>query len=151
MSSINDDKIRQMTFGRFAGDNGENNNSPRSETETGTKYEPVSNIKSMKKEETIPREAFTENIPKRKRTSKKKQKRKKEDQPEPIHEPAPLWTGQTTAIDIIAPSSVDTGSRDYIVVDGIYHAYLYIAGYGYRTRNEAAWLSSLAKIRVLGI
>ena len=32
-------------------------------------------------------------------------------------------------LDILAPSSVDNGSRDYIVVDGIYHSYLYIAGY----------------------
>ena len=56
-----------------------------------------------------------------------------------------LWTGQTSVLDIIAPSSVDNGSRDYIVVDGVYHSYLYIAGYGYKTRNEAAWLSSLVE------
>ena len=55
------------------------------------------------------------------------------------------WTGQTSVLDIIAPSSVDNGSRDYIVVDGVYHSYLYIAGYGYKTRNEAAWLSSLVE------
>ncbi len=56
-----------------------------------------------------------------------------------------MWTGQTSVLDVIAPSSVDNGSRDYIVVDGIYHSYLYIAGYGYRTRNEAAWLSPLVE------
>ena len=56
-----------------------------------------------------------------------------------------LWTGQTSVLDIIAPSSVDNGSRDYVVVDGIYHSYLYIAGYGYNTRNEAAWLSPLVE------
>ena len=56
-----------------------------------------------------------------------------------------MWTGQTSVLDVIAPSSVDNGSRDYIVVDGVYHSYLYIAGYGYRTRNEAAWLSSLVE------
>ena len=56
-----------------------------------------------------------------------------------------LWTGQTSVLDIIAPSSVDNGSRDYIVVDGVYHSYLYVAGYGYRTRNEAAWLSPLVE------
>lgn len=55
------------------------------------------------------------------------------------------WTGQTTVLDVLAPSSVDTGSRDYIVVDGIYHAYLYVAGYGYQTKNEAAWLSWLVE------
>ena len=56
-----------------------------------------------------------------------------------------MWTGQTSVLDVIAPSSVDNGSRDYIVVDGIYHSYLYVAGYGYRTRNEAAWLSPLVE------
>lgn len=57
----------------------------------------------------------------------------------------PLWTGETTALDILAPTSVDTTSRDYIVVDGIYHAYLYIAGYGYATKNNPAWLSGLVE------
>ena len=56
-----------------------------------------------------------------------------------------IWTGSTSLLDILAPSSVDNGSRDYIVVDGIYHTYLYVAGYGYRTRNEAAWLSPLVE------
>ena len=55
------------------------------------------------------------------------------------------WTGQTSVLDVISPSSVDNGSRDYIVVDGIYHSYLYVAGYGYRTRNEAAWLAPLVE------
>ena len=56
-----------------------------------------------------------------------------------------LWTGQTSVLDILAPSSVDNGSRDYIVVDGVYHTYLYVAGYGYRTKNEGAWLSPLVE------
>ncbi len=56
-----------------------------------------------------------------------------------------LWTGQTSVLDILAPSSVDNGSRDYIVVDGVYHSYLYVAGYGYRTKNEGAWLSPLVE------
>lgn len=58
---------------------------------------------------------------------------------------APLWTGETTVLDILAPTSVDTTSRDYIVVDGIYHAYLYIAGYGYTAKNNPAWLSGLVE------
>ena len=57
----------------------------------------------------------------------------------------PIWTGQTSILDVLAPSAVDNGSRDYIVVDGVYHSYLYVAGYGYRTRNEAAWLSPLVE------
>lgn len=56
-----------------------------------------------------------------------------------------LWTGATTVVDLLAPSSVDNGSRDYIVADGIYHTYLYVAGYGYRTKTEGAWLSLLVE------
>lgn len=48
-------------------------------------------------------------------------------------------------VDLLAPSSVDNGSRDYIVADGIYHTYLYVAGYGYRTKTEGAWLSPLVE------
>lgn len=65
-------------------------------------------------------------------------KEKQEEIPE-------LWTGQTSVLDILVPSSVDNGSRDYIVVDGVYHTYLYVAGYGYRTKNEGAWLSPLVE------
>ena len=55
------------------------------------------------------------------------------------------WIGQTTVLDIISPSSVDNGSRDYVVVDGVYYSYLYVAGYGYGTRMNAAWLSPLVE------
>ena len=65
-------------------------------------------------------------------------KKQEEETPE-------IWTGQTSVLDIIAPSSVDNGSRDYIVIDGVYHSYLYVAGYGYKTRNDAAWLSPLVE------
>jgi type IV secretory pathway VirB4 component len=83
---------------------------------------------------------------KTKKNKKRRADKKRVKKTAPVSEELqPLWTGQTTAVDIIAPSSVDNGSRDYIVVDGIYHAYLYIAGYGYRTRNEAAWLSALVE------
>jgi len=42
-----------------------------------------------------------------------------------------LESGSTTILDILSPTAVDTKSRDYIVVDGIFHAYLYVTGYGY--------------------
>ena len=44
-----------------------------------------------------------------------------------------LEAGSTTVLDILSPTTIDTKSRDYIVVDGIFHAYLYVAGYGYST------------------
>ena len=49
--------------------------------------------------------------------------------------------GSTTILDILSPTAVDTKSRDYIVVDGIFHAYLYITGYGYSTTVRSGWLS----------
>ena len=38
-----------------------------------------------------------------------------------------LEAGSTTILDILAPTTVDTKSKDYIVVDGVYHTYLYIS------------------------
>ena len=34
-----------------------------------------------------------------------------------------LEAGSTTILDILAPTTVDTKSKDYIVVDGVYHTY----------------------------
>lgn len=52
-------------------------------------------------------------------------------------------SGTTTVLDIISPTTVDTKSRDYIVVDGIFHTYLYVTGYGYSTTVGTAWLAPL--------
>ena len=38
-----------------------------------------------------------------------------------------LEAGSTTILDILSPTTVDTKSKDYIVVDGVYHAYLLCA------------------------
>ena len=56
-----------------------------------------------------------------------------------------LEAGSTTILDILSPTAIDTTSRDYIVVDGIFHAYLYIAGYGYSTTVGSCWLSPLVE------
>ena len=56
-----------------------------------------------------------------------------------------LEAGSTTVLDILAPTAIDTKSRDYIVVDGIFHAYLYVTGYGYTTTVGAGWLSALVE------
>lgn len=56
-----------------------------------------------------------------------------------------LEAGSTTILDVLSPTAVDTKSRDYIVVDGIYHAYLYIAGYGYSTTVGSCWLAPLVE------
>lgn len=51
--------------------------------------------------------------------------------------------GETLLLDLIAPSSVDLTHRDYIELDGVYHAYLYITGYGYQTLVGGGWLASV--------
>ena len=111
--------IRKMTFGKFDDKEYSYENKKHSESET----QKIHKDKKPPLAEKI-KNAFA--------------KKQEEEIPE-------MWTGQTSVLDVIAPSSVDNGSRDYIVVDGVYHSYLYIAGYGYRTRNEAAWLSPLVE------
>lgn len=61
-------------------------------------------------------------------------------------EVSPLKSGATTVPDILAPSSTDFRSRDYVVVDGIYHSYLYITGYGYTSAVTSGWLNPLVEI-----
>ena len=56
-----------------------------------------------------------------------------------------LEAGSTTVLDILSPTAIDTKSRDYIIVDGVYHAYLYIAGYGYSTTVGSCWLTPLVE------
>ena len=46
-----------------------------------------------------------------------------------------LEAGSTTILDILSPTTVDTKSRDYIIVDDVYHAYLYIKA---STRSTAS-------------
>ena len=56
-----------------------------------------------------------------------------------------LEAGSTTILDILSPTAIDTKSRDYIVVDGAFHAYLYITGYGYSTTVGSCWLAPLVE------
>ena len=54
-----------------------------------------------------------------------------------------LEAGATTIPDLIAPPDIDTHHADYLLLDGVYHAYLYISGYGYSTVVGKGWLTSL--------
>ena len=56
-----------------------------------------------------------------------------------------LEASSTTILDILSPTAIDTKSRDYIVVDGVFHAYLYITGYGYSTTVGSCWLAPLVE------
>ena len=82
---------------------------------------------------------------KEKKLKKKPQKRrlaKKERSPEV----SPLESGATTVPEILAPASADFRGRDYVVVDGVYHSYLYITGYGYTSAVTSGWLNALVEI-----
>ena len=119
MSKQSKEDIRRATFGKFDSEEDTYENLEHSDEETPKVHQNKKSSLAQKLKDTFA-------------------KKQEEETPE-------LWTGQTSVLDIIAPSSVDNGSRDYIVVDGVYHSYLYVAGYGYRTRNEAAWLSPLVE------
>lgn len=56
-----------------------------------------------------------------------------------------IESGSTTLLDIISPTSIDLTGRDHIEVDGVFHAYLYITGYGYSTTVGNGWLSALVE------
>lgn len=137
MNRQNDEEIKKATFGRF-------------EYEEESDYETGFEEAEERRTETVAEKSKKANSKGGKKTKKRQKssvirklkqilsREKQEEIPE-------IWTGQTTVVDILAPSSVDNGSRDYIVVDGVYHTYLYVAGYGYRTKNEGAWLSPLVE------
>lgn len=54
-----------------------------------------------------------------------------------------LEAGATTIPDLIAPPDIDTHHADYLLIDGVCHAYLYISGYGYSTVVGKGWLTPL--------
>lgn len=98
-------------------------------------------------------------MPRNKKTPQKTEKKKQTDKPvekklprikrllfgEEKPDLSELEAGSTTILDILSPTAVDTKSRDYIVVDGIFHAYLYISGYGYSTTVGSCWLAPLVE------
>ena len=65
-------------------------------------------------------------------------------EPDPFAE-FDLKDGATSIPDILSPETVDLTNRNYVVVDDVYHAYLYITGYGYSTVVGNGWLSSLVE------
>ena len=88
----------------------------------------------MKNKQTPKRKKAAAAIPKRKKQSEEERSNQSllkrmifgEEKPDLTE----LEAGSTTILDILSPTTVDIKSRDYIVVDGVYHTYLYITGYG---------------------
>ena len=54
--------------------------------------------------------------------------------------------GCLTVQDALAPTVCDLTGSTYVVIDGVYHTYLYVTGYGYPTENGRAWLSPLVEL-----
>lgn len=54
--------------------------------------------------------------------------------------------GRLSVRDLLAPNEVDTSNKGYLLIDGVYHTYLYITGYGYPTQTIPAWLSPLVEL-----
>lgn len=54
--------------------------------------------------------------------------------------------GILTVQDVLAPTESDLTHKEYITVDGMYYAYLYVSGYGYPTQAGLAWLSPLVEL-----
>ena len=103
----------------------------------------------MKNKQTPKRKKAAAAIPKRKKQSEEERSNQSllkrvifgEEKPDLTE----LEAGSTTILDILSPTTVDTKSRDYIVVDGVYHAYLYVTGYGYSTTVGSCWLAPLVE------
>lgn len=45
--------------------------------------------------------------------------------------------------ELFAPDSIDFTHRNYLIIDGVYHTYLFIPSHKYRTKVPAGWLSLL--------
>ena len=103
----------------------------------------------MKNKQTPKRKKAAAAIPKRKKQSEEERSNQSllkrvifgEEKPDLTE----LEAGSTTILDILSPTTVDTKSRYYIVVDGVYHAYLYVTGYGYSTTVGSCWLAPLVE------
>lgn len=54
--------------------------------------------------------------------------------------------GMITVQDLLAPDECDLTQKEYIIMDGVYHSYLYVSGYGYPTEVGLAWLSPLIQV-----
>lgn len=105
---------------------------------------PVKEKKGRRKKEPVPVPAAAEQEPEE-NIEQKQPFLKRLLFPNPAPDVSELESGSTTILDVISPTVVDTHGRDCIIVDGLYHAYLYITGYGYATTVGHGWLTPLVE------
>lgn len=52
-------------------------------------------------------------------------------------------TDELNGCDLITPDEIDFSHGKYVIIDGVYYAYMYIPTHGYKTIVPSAWLSAL--------
>ena len=98
---------------------------------------PVTTDESDEKEEPADEQTAAKEEDEEPDTKRTRRKKKNANEEKSLEE---LPTG---IMDVICPASADYTARDCIELDGVYHAYLYVAGYGYRCSVRGGWLASL--------
>ena len=79
---------------------------------------------------------------KQKKHWRKREKKAKEVTPDY----RPLQSGAVTVPDLLAPANIQREHKHFIIVDGVYHSYLYITGYGYERVVSSGWLNPLVQM-----
>lgn len=87
----------------------------------------------------VPQPVKTE---KQKKHWRKREKKAKEVTPDY----RPLQSGAVAVPDLLAPANIQREHKHFIIVDGVYHSYLYIAGYGYERVVSSGWLNPLVQM-----
>ena len=54
--------------------------------------------------------------------------------------------GITSVQDLLAPNECDLTHKDFLIIDGVYHTYYFVSGYGYPTEVGLAWLAPIAEL-----
>ena len=58
----------------------------------------------------------------------------------------PLQSGAVAVPDLLAPANIRREHKHFIIVDGVYHSYLYITSYGYERVVSSGWLNPLVQM-----
>lgn len=106
---------------------------------------PVENTVYEWQAQTIKKLPTKKNRLKKPKKTKKKAAKKLFPHKEKPPELNAIESGAISVPDILAPSSADFTNRDYVGVDGVYHSYLYLTGYGYPTAVGNGWLNPIVE------
>ena len=54
--------------------------------------------------------------------------------------------GMLSLKDILSPDTAVLTNKEYVVIEDVYHSYLFVTGYGYPTEEGLAWLAPLVEL-----